>query len=76
MTGYAASPNAGLPRTPSTSGSSWNLLKFLKGPLRFAETFLIACRAASEYERRVAATNPAHAGDVAREVYKKYFDGR
>ena len=75
MTGYAATPSAGLPRTPSTSGSSGNLPKFLKGSLRIAETFLIACRAASEYERRVTATGHANAGEVAREVYTKYFDG-
>ena len=76
MTDYAAKPYARLPETPRTSGSSWKAPKLLKGLSRTMESFVNACQAASEYERRSALTGPAHSGDIAREVFTKYFDGR
>ncbi|MEM8743610.1 MAG: hypothetical protein AAGF14_03135, partial [Pseudomonadota bacterium] len=75
MTGYAATPSAGLPTTPSSSGSSGKLPKFAKGLFRTVETFFLACQAASEYQRRLATAKHENAGDVARDVYTKYFDG-
>ena len=76
MTDYAAKPYARLPETPSDSGSSRNGPKFLEGIARTMESFINACDAASEYERRTALTSPAQSGDIAREVYAKYFDER
>ena len=76
MTDYAAKPYARLPETPSNSGSSRKAPKFLEGITRTMKSFINACHAASEYERRTAQMGPAHAGEIAREVYTKYFDER
>ena len=76
MTGYAATPSAGLPGTPSTSGSFGKLPKFLKGLFQTIESFFTACQAASEYQRKLATAKHENGGDIARQVYTKYFDGR